>query len=118
LGSYLRSAPKIDSSNKSEKLGSINKMSRKLSISMLLQGMIHIYNSSDYLIDFYNRKRGRRAGKVRVAIARKIFTYIYQMLKKDKYYRWIDPKNHGKKMKEYRSFLERRENENKIKKSA
>jgi len=27
------------------------------------------------------------------------------MLKKDEYYRWIDEKNHARKISEYRSFL-------------
>ena len=73
---------------------------------MLLQGLMHIYNSGDYLQNFYKRKRGgRRAGKARVAIARKTFTYMHQMLKKNEYFRWMDIKNHARKMNEYRSFL-------------
>ncbi len=65
------------------------------------------------------RKRGgRRAGKARVAVARKVFTYMYQMLKKDEYYRWMDIKNHARKMSEYRSFLKRKESEAGMKKSA
>jgi transposase len=118
LCSYLRSAPKIDASNKSEKIGCVNKCSRSLSIGMLLQGLMHIYNSSEYLHNFYKSKRGRRAGKVRVAIARKTFTYIYQMLKKDEYFRWMDIKNHARKMNEYRSFLGRKGSEVEMKKSA
>ncbi|MBA7687788.1 hypothetical protein ES703_96261 [subsurface metagenome] len=80
---------------------------------------MHIYNSSEYLSEFYKSKRGGKgAGKARVAIARKTFTYIYQMLKKDEYYRWMDIKNHARKMSEYRSFLKRKVSEAGIKKSA
>ena len=119
LCSYLRSAPKIDASNKSEKIGRVNRYSRKLSIGLLLQGLRHIYNSSEYLLKFYQSKRGaKRAGKARVAIARKTFTYIYQMLKKDEYFRWMDAKNHARKMNEYRSFLKKKEKEAELKKSA
>ena len=59
-----------------------------------------------------------KKGKARVAIARKTFTYIYQMLKKDEYYRWMDEKNHARKMSEYRSFLKRKESEADMKKIA
>ena len=118
LCSYLRSAPKIDASNKSEKIGSINRCSRHLSIGMLLQGLMHIYKSSDYLQDFYTRKKGRRAGKARIAIARKTFTYMYQMLKKNEYFRWMDIKNHARKMNEYRSFIRRKESEVELRKIA
>jgi len=119
LCSYLRSAPKIDASNKSEKIGCVNRCSRKLSLGLLLQGLMHIYNSSDYLLKFYKSKRGgSRAGKARVAIARKTFTYMYQMLKKDEYFRWMDIKNHARKMSKYRSFLKRKESEAEMKKSA
>ena len=121
LCSYLRSAPKVRASNKSEKTGCVNRCSRKLSLKMLLQGLPHVYKSSEYLNSFYLRKKGsgKKAGKARIAVARKTFTHIYQMLKKDEYFRWMDPKNHEKKMKEYRAFLKRRrKKEPEIKKSA
>ena len=41
LCSYLRSAPGIESSNKKEKIKSVNKQSRKLAITVLLQGIHH-----------------------------------------------------------------------------
>ena len=119
VGIYIHRVPKIDASNKSVKIGCVNKCSRKLSIGLLLQGLMHIYNSSEYLHDFYKSKKGGKgAVKVRVAIARKTFTYIYQMLKKDEYYRWMDIKNHARKMNEYRSFLKRKVSEAGIKKIA
>ena len=115
LCSYLRSAPRIDASNQSEKIGKINKQSRKLSIGFILQGLVHIYNSTEHLSKFYNKKKkGKSAGKVRVAIARKIFAMIYQMLKHNEYYRWKDEKNHEKKMHDYYNFLKREKKENKI----
>ena len=126
---YPRSAPKIDASNRLEKISCVNRFSRKLSIRLLLQGLRHIYNSSEYLLKFYKSKRAvvathrrrrgaNRAGKARVAVARRTFTYIYQMLKKDEYFRWMDGKNHARKMSEYRSFLKKKEKEAELKKSA
>lgn len=120
LTSYLRSAPKVDSSNRSEKIGRVNRHSRKLSMEMLLQGLVHVIKSSNYLENFYIYKRGgsKKAGKARVAVARKTFTYMYQMLKKKEYFRWRDPKNHERKIVEYRSFLKRRGKQAEMKKSA
>ena len=70
-------------------------------------------------MSFYKSKRGgSRAGQARVAIARKTFTYMYQILKRNEYYRWVEKKNHAKKMNEYRSFLKKKESEAGMKKSA
>jgi transposase len=109
LCSYLRSAPKVDKSNKTEKIGRVNKQSRKLAMKMLLQGLTHTYKSSEYLYDFYKRKKkGKKAGKVRIAIARKVFVSIYHMLKNKTYFYWIDKDNHKKKMEDYEKFLNKK----------
>ncbi len=109
LTSYLRSSPKVEISNKSVKIGHVNKQSRKLALTLLSQGLMHIYKSYDYYINFYNKKRnGKSAGKVRIAIARKIFSVIYKMLTNDEHFKWINAKNHDRKMKEYKYFLEKR----------
>lgn len=106
--SYLRSAPSIDSSNKSEKIGRVNKQSRGLALKMLLQGLTHVYKSSPYLKQFYLRKsKGKGKGKIRIAIARKIFSAIYQMLKHDKPYYWKDNEGAQKKKNEYEKFLKK-----------
>jgi len=106
LCSYLRSAPKVDSSNKSTKIGSVNKQSRKLALKMLLQGLAHAYKSSPYLLSIYERKiKSKKAGKVRIAIARKIFTSIFHMLKNDKHYYWKDNYTYNNKKKEYEIFI-------------
>jgi transposase len=108
--SYLRTAPKVDNSNKSERIGCINKQSRKLALKMLLQGLAHVYKSSPYLYDFYKRKKkGKKVGKVRIAIARKVFTSIYHMLKNNTYFYWMDNKNHKTKMEDYKKFLLKKE---------
>lgn len=102
LASYLRTAPTIDSSNNTQKIGRVNKQSRRLALKMLLQGLTHIYKSSDYLYNFYIRKKkGKKAGKVRIAISRKVFTAIYHMLKNNIYFYWTKKDLHDKKMKQY-----------------
>jgi transposase len=117
LCAYLRSTPTIEESNETTKLGSVNKQSRKLAITMLMQGIHHAYKSSSYLDCLFSRVKGkkRKAGKARVAVARKIFQAIYHMLKKGEYFYWKDDKNHQTKMKTYENFLKKR---NKMEKSA
>lgn len=108
--SYLRTAPIIDSSNKSIKIGSVNKQSRKLALKMLLQGLQHVCDSSPYLSKYYERKKkGTKAGKVRIAIARKVFTAIYYMLKDNKDFYWADRIGQERKMREYNKFLNKLE---------
>ena len=117
LCSYLRSAPGIEKSNNTEKMKSVNKQSRKLAITMLMQGIWHTYNSNPYLSSVFFRIKGgkKKSGKARVAVARKIFQGIFNMLKKGEYFYWKDDKNHQKKVRGYENFLKKRQ---KMKKSA
>lgn len=108
LCAYLRTAPKIDSSNTSEKIGCVNKQSRKLALKMVLQGLHHVYKSSPYLLRFYiNKCKGKKAGKVRIAIARKLFQGIYHMLKNDTYFYWADFNIYKRKKEEYGKILKK-----------
>lgn len=108
--SYLRSAPSINESNETTKMGPVNKQSRKLALTMLVQGIHHAYRSSAYLFNIFNRiKSKKKAGKARVAIARKIFEAIYYMLKKGEYFYWTHKDNHEKKMNQYKKFLQKKE---------
>ena len=70
--SYLRTASKIDSSNKTEHIGCVNKQSRKLALKMLLQGITHAYKSSSYLHGFYKRKKNTFIGLMSYAINIKV----------------------------------------------
>jgi transposase len=107
LASYLRTAPKIDSSNKTQKIGCINRQSRKLSLSLLTQSLIHIIGSNNYINNFYCKKKAsRKTGRARVAVARKTITMIYRMLTDNTYYRWVDENNYLEKKKEMIKILE------------
>ena len=101
--SYLRAAPKIKSSNETIHNGSTNKKGRKLSISLLIQSLQHFKNVSPKLNDFYNKKRiGKSAGKVRMAVVRKMFVAIYYMLRDKKYFYYYNEVSHMKKINEYK----------------
>jgi transposase len=108
LCSYLRAAPKIDASGDRTKIGRINKHSRRLSMSVLVECMNHFRESSPRLNAFYERKvLGKSRGKVRVAVVRKVLVAIYHMLSQNMYFHDIDDKNHRKKMREYEKIMQK-----------
>ena len=85
FASYLRAAPKVDSSNQTTHIGHTNKKGRKLAVSLLTQSIIHFRRENSYIAKFYNRKiQGKSAGKVRMAVIRKMLTLIFYMLKEGK----------------------------------
>ena len=108
--SYLRSSPGIDSSNTETHVKRTSKFGRKLSVSLLSQSLNHFRDSNDKLNNWYDKKvniQGQKKGKIRMALCRKVFSEIYQMLKKEEYHYWRDEVNHSKKMKIYNAFLEK-----------
>lgn len=108
FSSYLRSAPAVDSSNEEVRIKSTNKCGRKLSITLLSQSLNHFRDSDLRLNKWYEKKvniEKHKKGKIRMGLCRKVFTQIYQMLKKNEYHYHIDKKNHDRKMREYRQLL-------------
>jgi len=106
LCSYLRTAPRIDASGNTAHIGKVNKQSRTLTASLMTESIKHFIDSSDRLHRFYfDKRKGKSAGKVRVAIMRKIIVIIYNMLKENKMYYYVDEKNHASKLKQYESVL-------------
>jgi len=100
--SYLGCAPKVDSSNGVTRIGKSHKESRKLTKTMMLQGINHFRNSSDWIENFYQDKiKGKRRGIVRIAIVRKKLVGIYYMLKRREYSKYRNETLHKRKMEEY-----------------
>jgi len=103
---YLRSTPRIESSNTKTIIKSTNKAGRKLSIVLLSQSLNHFRDADPFLKAWNDRLcQFKRKGVVRMGLCRKAFTQIYQMLKKTELHRYCDPIPHNKKMNEYRLFL-------------
>ena len=108
LCSYLGLAPKIASSNKTLRIGCINRQSRKLTRTLFSQSVIYFYNSSDYYKEFTTRiKKRKSTGKSRIAVMRKIVTNIYRMLNDNTLFYGRNEINHNRKLKEYNNFLKR-----------
>jgi len=106
--SYLRSAPRVESSNEKTVIKSTTKAGRKLSITLLSQSLNHFRDENEKLNRWYNRIISyKKKGIIRMALCRKVFTEIFQMLKKEEYHYFRNPVLHGKKMAEYVKFLEK-----------
>lgn len=104
--SYLRSAPRVESSNEKTIIKSTNKAGRKTSIVLLSQSLNHFRDSNPKLSAWHDRLATyKKKGLVRMGLCRRVFAEMYQMLKKKEYHYYRDSKNHEKKMTEYRAFL-------------
>lgn len=113
FSSYLRSTPKVDSSNDTTHIGKTHKQGRKLSISLLLQSITHFKKINPNIESFYEKKtKGKSKGKVRMAIVRKMFVSIYYMLRDKKYYRYRNIKTHQNKLSMYENFIKKYEKTN------
>jgi len=109
--SYLRSAPRVESSNTAKGNKGTNKMGRKLSATLLTQILNHVLFVSPKLDRWYTRlTQYKKAGSVRTGLRRRVFAEIYQMLKKGEYHYGRDPNKHEEKLGQYKKFLEKRKN--------
>ncbi len=106
FASYLRSAPKVENSNNKTLIKSTNKQGRKLTVALLYQSLNHFINSNRSIENWYYKlSKYKKVGKVRMGTCRRFITVIYQLLKKEEYYRFLDVKNHDRKMDRYRALL-------------
>lgn len=109
FASYLRSTPRVSSSNEKTIIKSTNKAGRKVAITLLSQGLNHFRNSNPKMGRWHDRLRVyKKAGIVRMGMCRKVITEIYQMLKKEEYHYFRDFANHKKKMDEYIKLLKKK----------
>jgi transposase len=98
---YMRSAPCVASSNKTNRIGSIDKAGRKTAFGYLVEGLVNIYSGNPHFFRFYESKtKGKSKGKVRAAIVRKTLTAIYYMWKNREEYRFQHDRATQCKLKE------------------
>ena len=108
FASYLRSVPRVESSNGNTVIKSTSKAGRKLSITLLSQSLNHFRDENKKLNNWYERVSiFKKKGIVRMALCRRVITEIYQMLKKGEYHYFRNPLLHEKKLAEYRKFLQK-----------
>lgn len=100
LCSYLRSAMRVDSSDKKTYIGKINKKARKLSFKMLLQGLQHMVRTNPSFTSFKEKKlKGKSKGKVRCALVRKTIVAIFYMLKNKALWKYCNTEKYQNKLK-------------------
>jgi transposase len=106
--SYLRSTPKIKSSNQTVHVGHVNRQSRPLTCSLLTQSIVHLSQASDHFCEFYRRvKVGKSAGKSRIALIRKTLVSAYYMLKRRQKFHGANDELYLKKLKDFRKEVEK-----------
>lgn len=106
LASYLRSSPKIDSSNETVRIRGTNKCGRKHSLTMLSQSCNHFRNANKRLNGWYCKNQGiKKPSSIRMAILRNVIVEIYHMLNKREYHWYRNEPYHRRKMREYGKFL-------------
>jgi transposase len=109
FASYLRSVPRVESSNEKTIIKSTTKAGRKLSITLISQALNHFRDQNETLNQWYERaKVFKKKGVIRMALCRRVMTQIYQMLKKEEYHYFRNPKLHEKKLLEYKKFLKKK----------
>jgi hypothetical protein len=98
---------RVESSNEKTIIKSTNKAGRKMSIILLSQSLNHFRDSNPKLRDWHDRLvTYKKKGMVRMGLCRKVFTEMFQMLKKNEYHYYREERIHLKKMAEYEAFLE------------
>lgn len=117
FASYLRSAPKVASSNETTIIQRTNRWGRKMTMVFLSQSAHHCRDADPHLSRWYETlTRYKKKGLVRMGLCRRVITQLYQMLKKNEYCYYMDTTNHAAKMAGYIKLLSRhgimREKEN------
>ena len=107
--SYLRSAPQVSNSNTSKSIRGTNKKGRKLSATLIVQSLNHVLSGSSKLNRWYSELvKYKKPGLVRTGLRRKVFSEMYQMLKKGEYHYGRNMALHDAKVMQYKKFLENR----------
>jgi transposase len=108
FASYLRSVPRVESSNDKTVIKSTTKAGRKLSITLISQSLNHFRDGNRKLNNWVQKvSMFKKKGIVRIALCRRVITEIYQMLKKGEYHYFRNEVLHEKKLAEYRKFLDK-----------
>jgi transposase len=75
-------------------------------VTLLTQSLNHFRDANPHLRDWNDKLATyKRKGVVRMGLCRKVFTHIYQMLKKDEPHHFADLVSQKKKMQAYRLLL-------------
>ena len=77
--------------------------------TLVSQSLQHVLAASEKLREWYDRLcEYKKPGLVRTGLRRRVFSEMYQMLKKGEYHYGREAEKHEKKMGCYRNFLKKR----------
>jgi len=108
FASYLRSVPKVASSNETTFIQHTHRWGRKMTMVFLSQSAHHCRDADSHLSNWYEKlTQYKKKGLVRMGLCRRVITQLYQMLKKDTYCYYRDEANHASKMAAYCALLSR-----------
>jgi len=108
FASYLRSAPKVASSNETTIIKRTNRWGRRMTMVFLSQSAHHCRDADPHLLHWYEKlTQYKKKGLVRMGLCRRVITQLYQMLKNDEYCYYRDVANHASKMAAYLALLSR-----------
>lgn len=115
---YLRTAPRVKSSNDKTVIGS-TRHSRSLTCTLMSQSVEHFAVAGEHLSNFYARvKKGKKAGVYRMALIRKVLVCAYYMLKRNKSFKWVDDALYREKLRELKKIGDNKTSAKKPKKAA
>lgn len=100
---YLRTAPRVKSSNDKTIIGPTNRFSRSLTCTLMAQSVIHFAQIGS-LETFYERvKKGKKPSVSRMALIRKTLVCAYYMLKRENLFYWVEDQLYQQKLLELRA---------------
>lgn len=103
---YLRTAPKVKSSNDKTVIGSTNRFSRSLTCTLLSQSVNHFAQINGHLASFFERaKIGKKSSVSRMALIRKTLVCVYYMLKRKKLFYWVEERLYLEKLSEFHAIV-------------
>ena len=105
LTSYLRAAPKVDSSNKTVHIGRLNKAGRHTAFAVLLQSVNHLKNGNPYILKYTKRAVGKSVNKVRAAAVGRAINQLFYILKRKEQNRFLNVDNFDTKNRQVDKIL-------------
>jgi hypothetical protein len=105
LTSYLRAAPKVDSSNKRVHIGRLNKAGRHTAFGVLLQSVNHLKSSNPYILRYTKHAVGKSKNKIRAAAVGRTIRQIFYILKNQEPNRFLNMVNFASKNRQVEKIL-------------
>lgn len=104
LVSYLRAAPRVDSSNERTHIGGINKRGRRLTFTLLLEASHHLVDGNPLLDRFIARSAGKSRKNIRVVVVGRTIGTIFYMLKNGEPSRFPRESSFRRKMRDFERY--------------